>query len=243
VTVNIQNKRAILLTGTIIPNSIYTHHADAHTRLKEYLFAIEFYSKLFKSDDIYFLENSDFDLAQNADYLKLKETVAIQLIKFKRSDKFNEGKGYQEFEMIDQAVELLKDTYDSFIKITGRYLISNAFKITDFECKGMVIDLNRRQRYSQTYILYFTTQFYLEHIKNQYKLVNDQQGRFIEHVMYDKIASENLFKQCSLFIKKPLLSGITGSYGTVMKRNYFRVKARNVERFFYNLLNIKAFFY
>lgn len=240
---NIQNKRAVLLTGTIIPNSIHTLHNDKYIRLKEYIFAIGYYAALFKNDDIYFLENSDFDLDSNEDYLKLKATVKFTLLKFPRSEKFNEGKGYQEFEMIDKAVDLLKNTYNSFIKITGRYLISNAYAVTDFKCKGLVIDLNRHQKYSQTYFLYFTTDFYLDHLKNEYKHVNDNESRFIEHVIYKKLTEANLLHACSLFKKTPLLSGITGSYGIVMKRNYFRVKIRNVERFFYNLLSIKAFFY
>lgn len=241
--VNIRNKRAVLLTGTIIPNSIYTQHTDALTRLSEYLFAIGFYCNLFKNDDVYFLENSDFNLESNADYQKLRTECSFTLLKFPRSEKFNEGKGYQEFEMMDGAVDLLKKKYTSFIKITGRYIIKNAVALTGFNCKGIVIDLNRRQRLAQTYFIYFTTQFYLDHLKGEYKNVNDNEGRFIEKVIYDKITVPAVLKHCSLFSRTPFLSGSTGSYGIVMKRNYLRVKIRNVERFFYNLLNIKAFFY
>jgi len=241
--VNIRNKRAVLLTGTIIPNSIYTQHTDALTRLSEYLFAIGFYCRLFKNDDVYFLENSDFNLEADASYQELKAEYSFTLLKFPRSEKFNEGKGYQEFEMMDGAVDLLKEKHTSFIKITGRYIIKNAAVLTGFECRGIVIDLNRRQRLAQTYFIYFTTQFYLDHLKGAYKNVNDNEGLFIEKVIYDKITVPAVLKSCSLFAKTPFLSGSTGSYGIVMKRNYLRVKIRNVERFFYNLLNIKSFFY
>jgi len=121
---NAHKKRAVLLTGTIVPNSVYTHHTDPSTRLKEYLFAIDYYCNLFKNDDVYFLENSDFDLEKNSDYLKLSRSCRFTLLKFPQSQKFYEGKGYQEFEMLDNAVEQLKDKYTSFIKLTGRYIIS-----------------------------------------------------------------------------------------------------------------------
>lgn len=75
--------------------------------------------------------------------------------------------------MLDQAVEQLHEKYDSFIKITGRHFIANAQKVTNFNCPGLVIDLNRRQRYAQTYIMYFTSNFYRSYIKGLFKEVND----------------------------------------------------------------------
>ncbi len=241
--VNILNKRGILLTGTIIPNSVYTNYNDSAKRLQDHLTAIEFYCTQFKNDDVFFIENSEFDLESNINYQEFKKKHPFKTIRLPKSDKYYEGKGYQEFEMLDTAIELLKKEYTSFIKITGRYIVSNVFNITDFECKGLVIDLNRKQKYSHTYLLYFTTEFYLNHLKGEYKHVNDNAGIFIEHVVYKKLSEANLYSYCSLFRKTPLLSGTSGSYGIEMKRNYYRVKIRNMERFFYNLLNIKAFFY
>jgi len=237
------NKRAILLTGTIIPNSVFTEHNNPELRLREYLYAIKFYCNLFKNDDVYFLENSEYKLEENADYVRLRKEVNFTLIKGKKSEKFNEGKGYQEFEMVDRAVEMLKDNYPSFIKITGRYLISNAANITNFICKGLVIDLNRKADYAQTYLLYFTGAFYQEYLKGEYAKVNDLAGNFIERVVYKKIKENNLFGHCSLFKRTPLLSGTTGSSGRALKRNPLKVFIRDIERFFYNLLHIKTFFY
>lgn len=237
------NKRAILLTGTIIPNSIYTSYNDPLVRLKEYLSAIKFYKEQFKNDDIYFLENSEFDLDQNSDYLKLKQEIPFEVIRSPKSEKFNEGKGYQEFEMVDKAIDLLKAKYHSFIKITGRYLVSNAFAITDFECKGLVIDLNKREKKALTYFMYFTSEFYTHYLKGEYKNVNDNGGVFIEHVIYKKIIQNNLLSYCQLFHRTPLLTGITGSYGFAIKRNKFRVLIRNCERFVYGIFSVKQFFY
>lgn len=240
--VNIPNKRAVLLTGTIIPNSVYTHYTDAEARLKDYLFALDFYCRLFKNDDVFFLENSDFDLENNKSYLELKSRSRHILFRFPQSEKFYEGKGYQEFEMLDRAVDQLKGQYTSIIKLTGRYVIKNAVRLTDFKCNGIVIDLMRRQGQAQTYFFYCTMQFYLDNIKGLYRKVNDNEGVFIEQVVYDKI-SPALLKYSRLFPATPHMSGITGSYGIVLKRNSLKIVLRNVERFFYNIVSIKSFFY
>lgn len=238
----ILNKRAVLLTGTIIPNSVYTSYNNPQIRLKEYLFAIKFYKIHFKDDDIYFLENSEFDLSNNSDFLMLKQEINFSLLKYNKSERYNEGKGYQEFEMLDSAVESLKNNYNSFIKITGRYLISNAFELTNFNCKGIVVDLNTREKRADTYFLYFTQEFYTGYLKNEFKKVNDSAGIFIEHVVYNKIVYSNMLNYSNLFFKTPLLEGVTGSYGLTLKRNKLKVIIRDCGRFIYNLLGIKRFF-
>jgi len=239
----ITNKRAILLTGTVIPNSIYTGYNNPEKRLQDYLKAIEFYCNIFKNEDVFFLENSEFDLDSNMDYKSIRGKYTFTMLRFPKSEKFNEGKGYQEFEMVDKAVDMLKDKYASFIKITGRYIVLNIKTITAGKCTGIVIDLNKRLKKADTYLLYFTTDFYMRFLKQQYKNVKDNEGIFIEHVIYSKIEEGNLFGYCSLFSKTPLLSGISGSYGINLKRNRLRVLVRNIERFFYNIFNIKVFFY
>ncbi|MCA6435372.1 MAG: hypothetical protein IM600_07405 [Bacteroidetes bacterium] len=45
---NIQNKRAVILTGTIIPNSVYTNQTDPLSRLEDYHKAIRFYREELK---------------------------------------------------------------------------------------------------------------------------------------------------------------------------------------------------
>jgi len=103
--------------------------------------------------------------------------------------------------------------------------------------------MNRRQMHAQTYFFYVETQFYQRYLKNEYKRVNDNESMFVEKVVYEKLTEGNSVRHCGLFSKTPLLTGKTGSYGIVMKRIYLKVKIRNVERFFCNLLNIKTFFY
>ena len=51
------NDIAIVLTATIIPNSILTEHSDFILRRAEYLKAIEYYKKY---ANVFFLENSSY---------------------------------------------------------------------------------------------------------------------------------------------------------------------------------------
>src|ERR1700757_1216207 len=126
------NKRALLITGTIVPNSNFVAHTNVEQRRNEYYESLQFYSDSFKNDSLFFLENSSYDFEKDGAFKKMLTDRKITLLKFPVSDKFNQGKGYQEFEMLDRAVEHLSIEYNSFIKITGRYKVMNLKQLTDF---------------------------------------------------------------------------------------------------------------
>jgi hypothetical protein len=222
---------------------VYTDYADPAKRLAEYIYAIDFYCRLFPNDDVFFLENSGYPLESDQLFARLAETIKFTCLRFPRSDKFTEGKGYQEFQMLDDAVKRLGDRYDSFIKVTGRYIIRNAYAITAFPCEGLTVDLNDHYRTASTYLLYFRGGFYRNHIMGRFKQVNDNEGHFIEHVIYQAVNDKTVRKSCKLFPSTPLLEGVTGSYGIRMKRNPLRVFIRNMQRRLYRLLGINSFFY
>ncbi len=52
------DKRALLITGTIVPNSNFVAHTNASQRRDEYYASLLFYADNFKNDDLFFLENS-----------------------------------------------------------------------------------------------------------------------------------------------------------------------------------------
>ena len=86
---------AIVLTGTIVPNSNFTTYTNPQVRRAEYLAAIHYYSGF---APVYFLENSAYDLASDPEFIS-SEDVAIR--KFPVSKFAERGKGFQEFEMLD----------------------------------------------------------------------------------------------------------------------------------------------
>jgi len=84
------NKRALLITATIIPNSNFVAHTNIEQRRQEYYDALLFYSSQFKNDDIYFLENSSYDLDRDEVFQKLLKEKNIVLIKSPVSDKITQ---------------------------------------------------------------------------------------------------------------------------------------------------------
>lgn len=238
---NILNKRAIILTATIIPNSIYTTHVNPEDRLNDYKTALKFYCAVFKNDDVFFIENSEYDLDNNKLFNNIKTELKFKVIRFPKSNEFNRGKGYQEFEMLQQTIEQIKNNYSFFIKITGRYIIKNIHQITKNYYNGYYIDLRFKTKAAEVYLLGFDFESYKTNLLDAYKLVNDAQGKYIESVLYSNAITTNIKSKVHLFT--PILSGITGSNSIILKRNEVRVILRNIERVFNRLIGKKQFFY
>jgi hypothetical protein len=235
------NKRCLLITGTIVPNSIFVAHTNAEQRLNEYYNALLFYRREFQGDDLYFLENSSYDFSKDKRFQDLFKEMKIQLMKFPVSDKFDLGKGYQEFEMLDGAIDILADKYHSFIKITGRYKVLNLAQIATLSKSELIIDCHKKPGVAQTNVFSGTLDFYSKHLKNLYKEVNDAEGIYIEKIVYKKLIADDLLKKINPFSSNPLITGISGSYGGTLNRNKIKLKLRNMERKFMRLFGIKQF--
>jgi hypothetical protein len=241
--VNLAIKRAVLLTGTVVPNSVHTAYTDPAKRLREYVDSIRYYVRMFPHDDVYFLENSAYDLDNDPQFIHLRKDCRFECLRFPASANYAEGKGYQEFEMIDKAFASLKDRYDVFIKITGRYFIRNAASISGHKCPGLTIDLFHRSNTAATFIMCFTPHFYSSYLTGMYKEVNDTAGHYIEHVLYGRVISNNALKHCRLFPRTPRNEGISGSTGLSMRRDPVKMFARDILRVLLRLVGAKTFFY
>lgn len=236
-----KNKRCLLITGTVVPNSNFVAHTDPSQRLEEYYEAISFYASEFPHTDLYFLENSSYDFSENKNFQELFSSGRVTLMKFPVSGKYSEGKGYQEFEMLDQAVEKLSDKYHSFIKLTGRYKVLNLKQITASATKELVIDSHKKPGVSQTNVFLCTFDYYDRHLKGLYKKVNDGAGVYIEKIVYDEIFGGEGEKKTELFSLNPIIKGVSGSYGGSLNRNKLKMKLRNLERKFLRMFGIKRF--
>lgn len=237
----VQNKRALLITGTIVPNSNFVEHINIEQRRQEYIDGLVFYSSQFPNDDLFFLENSDYNFDTDDEFLKLFIDKHITLMKFKESIHFNEGKGYQEFEMLDSAISKLEDKYDEFIKITGRYKVLNLKNLTNRKCENMIADSHKKPKVTQTNVFYVTSKFYNTHLKGAYLNVNDSKGKFIEHVVYDILIEKGLLNKVKLFIENPIITGFSGSYGGTLNRNKYKMILRNFERKILSIFGIHQF--
>ncbi|HXU26006.1 MAG TPA: hypothetical protein VN698_02150, partial [Bacteroidia bacterium] len=157
------------------------------------------------------------------------------------SDKFNQGKGYQEFEMLDKAIEKLAPEYNSFIKITGRYKVMNLKKLLDFKCEGLVADFHKKTKVTQTNVFYVSGSFYKSYLNGLYLQVDDSKGVYIEKIVYNKIQVEKLENKVRLFSSNPVIVGISGSYGGTLNRNKIKMKIRNLERKLLKAFGINQF--
>ena len=223
--------RCLMITGTVVLNVVLSSYEDPAIRRQQYLRALSFYSETL-DDPIYFLENSSYDFSRDDDFQRLFHERGIELVKFPVSHELERGKGFQEFEMIDKAVKSLSRQYYSFIKVSGRYQYSNIKKLTDFRCKGLIIDMSRRLKVAIASIFYTTFAFYQENLVDLYLEVDDSRGQWIERRLYKRLKSADFRQQVQLFPTSPVLripySSRESEINTI--RGKFKYCVRNIER-------------
>lgn len=201
---------SVVLTGTIVPNAIFVAHGDFRERRDEYLQAIEYYRRF---APVYFLENSSYDIFADKDFFKY-ENVMVR--KFPLSEHFDKGKGYQEFEMIDRWVCSEKSIPSRWIKVTGRYIFSN-FEDIYSDCLGSSDHIIIEQRIppakiARTDLFCVSTSFYCDTFLGLYRGCDDSKGRWIEHLVREKLQHVGGFRTFRIM---PLGQGVSGSTGAV----------------------------
>lgn len=231
----------LLITGTIVPNSNFVVHTNVEERRREYFDNLVFYSNMFPGYKIFFLENSSYDFSLDGDFTSMLSDKKIELVKFPVSDKFEQGKGYQEFEMLDKQALNIQSYFKYFVKITGRYRVLNLNFLLPAKDFSLVADAHKKPAVVQTNVFLSSLDFYLKNFVGLYKQVDDSKGIFIEKIIYTKIFSAGLHKAIYLFDRNPIITGISGSYGGTLKRNKHKLTARNIERKILKLFNIRQF--
>jgi hypothetical protein len=217
----------IVLTGTIIPNTIKVVHRDWKKRRSEYSDAIKYYRKFSK---VYFLENSRYDLSHDREF---SNDEKFECFKFAPSEEFERGKGYQEFQMLDEFVKNRLNE-DCFIKVTGRYIYENFGEIFSFILRekgkyDLVIDAFIRRKIALTGLFYVKKDIYLDQFLSSYLEMNDSKDVWAEHVIYNRLVN---IPSRTFFPKTPILNAISGSTGSkhAMSDDSTKVRIRNIER-------------
>ncbi len=210
----IANYPAIVLTGTIIPNVLNHHrHLDESVRRAEYLNAIRFYSQF---SPVYFLENSGYPLQSDPEFTDIQH---LQICQFPVSAFTEQGRGFQEFEMLDRWVTETKNLPTSWLKITGRYKYENIQQILQ-ECQlpespAMRINQYRFSGYTNPAIFYITSAYYRSQIAGLYQQCDDRTGQYVEKVLHINLQQQSQ-EHCQRFRSPLLCSGIAGSSGREM---------------------------
>jgi hypothetical protein len=223
-----QDRISIVLTGTIVVNSILTTYVDPEVRKQEYLNAIRFYTKF---APVYFLENSTYPVEEDPEFTSIQN---LSIRKMPVSLFYHKGKGYQEFEMIDRWLEKEANPPAKWFKISGRYIFQNFSSILD-ECledrtHELVIDQALYHSSANTTMFCITTKFYLENFKNIYKKCDDSYRIYIEMIIFKELLlCEN--DQIRLFANARKIVA-TGSTGSKIRNTgisyYFKVVVRRI---------------
>jgi len=229
----------IVMTATIEPNTVMVERSDVKQRLSDYKSCIEFYIES-TTLPIYFIENSDYDLNSDPDFRDFQKLKRFTVIRLKALSNRHRGKGYQEFYALDKAIaEYISESF--IIKVTGRYLVRNVSELISGMKSPLNIDMHKKMAVAITGFFGVDKKFYQRYFAGIYEKVNDSEGVFIEHVLYETIIGTDLIRKTSLLPFNPRYEGISGSHGNSMKRNKYKMMVRSIERFVNNKLGIRQF--
>lgn len=249
------NDRCVVITGTIVPNVLIhgyetmdvvvqrREYRDVAVRRSRYLETLSAYAIVLNAP-IFFLENSSYDFSRDIEFQNLFQTTNITLVKFPISQFTERGKGYQEFEMIDEFVKRILGRYRAFLKLSGRYQYRNIKSLTDTQTDGLLIDMYKKQRVAMTTIFFATFDFYEKHLMGINLEADDRQGAWIERRLYQKLSGKIFRERVQLFPIEPDLRDWPRSgedpVGSAITR--LRQPVRNIERAILRKLGINELY-
>ncbi len=230
----------ILLTASVDPHGMVGAKFTVEVREQMYVDTLLYYISLFMNDKgvqpLVFCENSGWFISSICEKVgHFPENVPIEYISINPELFDNtKGKGYNEFKMIDIALEQsdIVKQYNCFFKVTGRFPILNVNNLL-MEVKNREVfraDCKDHRVYEWLHIpinghvgecrfFYCTNDFYKQYFRGRYSELNDYEGRIAEMLMLDVIRSTKGQPGVSgRYRTQPLFSGCGGhSLGTNSK--------------------------
>ncbi len=200
----------IVLTATVLPQATGAASMDPEARLAEYAKAVRFY---LRHAPVIFLENSPYSLEGHSAF---HEGEGLQVKRFPPSACPDRGKGYQEFEMLDNWLAAEPRPPERWLKITGRYQILNVQSLL-LECRpdlesGLIIDRVPRRGLARTYVFCASTEFYQARLRGLYRQCDDQSGAWIERVLFQQLKGRPA-SEVHLFKTQPRIKAVAGDSG------------------------------
>lgn len=211
-------KYAILMTACINPSDmIYTTITDVDIRKLQYIEALTFYLKV-TYFPVIFVENTGSDVsAFFEEYIKAGrlEYLTFQGNSFDK----NKGKGYGEAEILEYAVchSTFLQNIDFIVKVTGRLKVINIVSLIRFHqwvlprcCIQCVVDMDTF--FADSRIFISTLSFIKDNFLVKRELINDTEGAYFEHILFESIFQQN---DCVFypFFLRPIVHGISGTSG------------------------------
>jgi hypothetical protein len=208
----------LLLTGCINPNGMtQTSLNNPKERRNQYENAIHYYLKK-THYQIVFTENSDIDISESFnDEIK---SGRLECLSFSGNQDKIRGKGYGECEIIQYALDhsriIRTSTHERIVKITGRLIIKNIKTILQthqflFSRSTTFCAINSNLSFTDSRLVVASEAFFRKLLKRK-EFVNDSNGVFFEHILYQTIIEEKNIP-FSPFIIMPIIEGYSGSTG------------------------------
>jgi hypothetical protein len=242
----------ILITSSVKVSAPYTSLTNEEERAKLTLEALKKWLAIAPTYKIVICDGSNYNFSN--DCKKSFPNADIECLFFENNTSLvsEYGKGYGEGEIIEFALKnssFLKHE-NFFIKCSARIWVKNFNKILIswngiFECDLGLKRNNLRvpiiPYYVDTKFYIVNKNFYLKHFLNVYKNVRDKEWNFIEHEFFKSLVSINKKVGHYLVSQKPIILGVSGTYGTKYNTSRFYFLKKKITHFIKSYI-IKAYY-
>ena len=190
---------------------------DKSERLRQYREALDFYLRE-TTLPIVFCENTLCDFSE--DYKEYIASGRLEYITFDGNN-FNKskGKGYGEALIMEEAFRLSKLLGQCYfvVKITGRLIVKNISQLIKDNQRMITNTIQTfypHDKMIDSRLVILPKLFCINDFLAKKNSINDTQGYFFEHLLYDTIISRKKFVFVP-FLHVPLIDGMSGSTGNL----------------------------
>lgn len=187
----------VMTESILVPDWVMNHKViEMEERLRQYIKAVSYYIIFSDFNDIIFVDWNNFDMSK----LKFLEDLAenfwknLELLSFSNDQEWivEKWKGYGEQKILEYSLNnsLLIKNYESFYKVTWRYIVKNINKILLNEKKHKTCFLKWYywwQSHCNTAFFKCSKTLFEKVLVWIVWEVDEKNGILLEHVYYDKL--------------------------------------------------------
>lgn len=240
---NLSKANPLIIVPTAVNSSApFTSIENKYFRIERVLWGVKKLLETYPEYEITLCDGTDFDFSKS---FTTEELSRIEILFFANSaDKVRKfGKGYGECEILEYVMENSKkvDGSTRYIKITGGLHVKNLSRIFSIHSEFQFypkIDVRNgipRPRITSvdTRVLFFSRAGFDKYLRGVKKNVNDYEGVYLEHAVFQSIRNSGSIFPSNIFIVPPKILGVSGSTGKAY------TSASLLFHFLYIIRNIK----
>ena len=210
-----KHKIPLLITTAIEVTAPLTKMSDPEKRLAATLHAFEQWLKLPAVDQVVVVDGSDFEYDERLRELSRESGKKVEFLRFRADEERTraQGKGYAEGEIVLYALthsQALRNCH-YFAKCTGKLWVANYDRCLaafdgEFQC---AVNGKREIETLDTRIYFASREFWMRHLADAHRRVDDPRGYFLEHSYLDRLR-EIGYRGVTLRVP-PIVLGRSGS--------------------------------